>query len=873
MPVVDSSGFINVNIQTWSKGAVPSNTIQGDVGATGVVDIDFVDLVLEQHIVPSNKASVLTGVYDRDVAADGWVWDKRILQSDTLLNTRHNSFIGGHETGLRDGIPRTWWQSGVVENIRLDHIGTQVQKLSRTYTPVVETGVYSMHWDTKPLFSDFSVSGVFDVGNVDNGVMYYDLPSDAVFDTINVSLFYRDDDFRIWNYFKFVEVVEFTGELSTLDSPRATTDINGVIQWGNLSQRDYEFLIDSDNRLHLNNEYYLIVGSDTLDGGFSVGTLDAVFIEKYWEPKGPGQLQGRDLYLDFFPVNEGSLVVVSIDNSGTITEWEEVNTLSDLAPGGVTTTEQGYVVDYDLGIVTMSGYQAPDLLLAADIGASTTTIEVHPDLDLSGWPSEGLLLIGSERILFKQREGFSFLNVVRGYDGTTAAIHITGDVVEHVPQGIGTTDNLYVAYYAVPRIEFETGDNRLRTANSNGFVDIKPSANVKTNNILEILSVNTNVASIVLETDSAVISGNLFGPVLYGTDLSNLTATVLDSRGGVVPGIEVQFEILDGPGGLNGPLGTTTTVTNTEGEAHAIYNAPYDINDIEFVVDVVTHSGSDTIFTVNNFPTDLSADDVWVFQIHKHDKFFGSVGLKRTILDSGGSTTPYGSMYLDLDGLIGEEYLDAQIQILRTDMVLQDGIVVHLEDLVDGSGITYTRVWVDFAISSALIANQPCWLLESDAVKWNPSALNGVRNILYEYDATAIHPLDASVGAYVPLHPDGVSTGSLTFSGRNLPIPDADDRDSNLGAYVLVAPSNVSIIATATDPVSGRIIQSNVIRLRLQLPQSMIGVDTSGALPIPYGWNLITSSFNVGTALGGANFITINNLAENINQFTIAGLL
>ena len=93
------------------------------------------------------------------------------------------------------------------------------------------------------------------------------------------------------------------------------------------------------------------------------------------------------------------------------------------------------------------------------------------------------------------------------------------------------------------------------------------------------------------------------------------------------------------------------------------------------------------------------------------------------------------------------------------------------------------------------------------------------------------------------------------------------------GAYVVIAPGETRFNAHGRDPYTGRLITSNDIRLRLQLPNTLTGVDASGALPIPYGWTLVTEEFNIGAGLDGANFITINPAASGINQFSLRGAI
>ena len=126
------------------------------------------------------------------------------------------------------------------------------------------------------------------------------------------------------------------------------------------------------------------------------------------------------------------------------------------------------------------------------------------------------------------------------------------------------------------------------------------------------------------------------------------------------------------------------------------------------------------------------------------------------------------------------------------------------------------------------------------------------------------------MGAFYPVRPDEVQPTSMTFYNRNLPIPAPFDQESNLGGYVAVIPDMVKFYAYAKDPVSGRIITSNTIRVRLDLPSYLNGVDKSNpALPIPYGFTFITEDFNVGTGIEGANFLSINPKASGVNSYNL----
>jgi hypothetical protein len=262
-------------------------------------------------------------------------------------------------------------------------------------------------------------------------------------------------------------------------------------------------------------------------------------------------------------------------------------------------------------------------------------------------------------------------------------------------------------------------------------------------------------------------------------------------------------------------------------------------------------------------------DDVWVFQVLKFDKTVGTVGLPLEVTARGSAVEPYGLYYLNLDGLISQDFHGGIVN-LNIGGTRYYRNITWIETLPDGDGAFFSRIYLDATLPGASIG-QTAYLLESQAIEWNPELLNGTRYILYEYNDDVLHPLTGELGAYFPVRPDAIDTdiGRLLFTGRTLPIPDPDSRTSNLGAYVVVAPGQVLLQANGRDPLTGQLVESNIIRLSLKLPSFMTGVDTSGALPIPTGWKFPSEESNIGGGLDGANFVTINPSASGVSQFVL----
>ena len=71
-------------------------------------------------------------------------------------------------------------------------------------------------------------------------------------------------------------------------------------------------------------------------------------------------------------------------------------------------------------------------------------------------------------------------------------------------------------------------------------MDLHPYSNLKNNGIIQLSTVDTNVASLELEIDAENIGGNVFGPAYFGIDHKFITARAKDSLGNEIEGIEIS---------------------------------------------------------------------------------------------------------------------------------------------------------------------------------------------------------------------------------------------------------------------------------------------------------------------------------------------
>lgn len=932
---------------------------------------------------------------------EGWKWDRRKVENFKLNRTFYNWQVGGHTFGLKDGTSSDHWQSGTILNT--EFLGLKQYRFKKdflSWTPYVKAGQYSILFEPKNLFSDFSSTEKFILDNKKNDGYYHKLRDDAHIDTVSAVIYRRDKGFINWPYRTYKEVDFFTGKLVEGDGvltrletvleeadkfATGTEEVyaNGEVKyyadpastvWENCSERLYERITHrgkEGSEIYFNGDPSIDVGNFPEN---QIPTTDA--LECLFEKFGNGNPSGRDCFTQYFPLADNT-VRVFISDGKLVEEYKEVENLHFSKP-----EDKHYTVDHDLGIITIGGYQAPDLRLKVGVSSEDTEIICYEDDPaFDSYPPQGTINVNGEQILYYGKSKNRFYDCVRGYEDTIAKAHERGALVSDRQHGFGpkVSSQIFVSYKAVPRIEYEVTAIRDRSANRTPFVNLKATNNAVTNNIIQISPVEIHVANLVLETDSPIISdGNLWGPVFYGTDFSRLTARATDSLGNPVEGIPITIVLDSEVGSLNGGFKEHTSISNSLGETYAIYNAPYEWEAIRKVVHEVKHENGNTIFKLDKLPPGVTGQEVSVFQTYKFDRNIGTVGMKMNVLSASNSYEDVSGDVYSIQAVTGDASpLPMNLANIVVDAVFEDpasqwkswqrtDLDLPHHSLHDGDGadtcpskantnygnavvsilfknkvtgsftMIHRKIWDAFDVYSEaefvpgtdhkdpsdcddpkpehvkaydllnnssssirrklgtrfvfrthipetlLIDYEPvkCWALEKDSEVWNADFRDGLDVILYEWNEDIPHPIKAGeLGAYFPVRPDATSSKSITFYNKELAIPNPSNSwpgiENILGGYNVVCPDMVEFHAWCRDPVSGRIILSNKIRLKLIIPPYLEGVDFSGALPVPKGFGFVNDEHNivlvggeedseVGTGIGGANFLTINPVADSL---------
>jgi hypothetical protein len=811
--------------------------------------VGSITLDIENDVARKETNSLLTGVFTEDQDINGWSYDLRLLMDLQSKSTQYLTTLGGHDSGLLDGFLQESWASGVVTGIAFDRVLTLKNHNAIQWVPRYRIGTFSIFNDVRRLYSDYSYMQLPTKDSCYE-LSHILLRDDCKQNTLSVALYKRLADGLIIAEKIFSFVDEFTGEL---DTERLNTEDESGLLVNNFSTRFNEYIIRGQD-LYLNGLYEKKVGLGS--------SYDD--IELTWESHNPEE--GGYIFLGY--LNPRDVQVAVLDDSGGVTLLPALSSIDYIDD-----TQVGYVLDADIGVIQVTGLAADPVIVNKDFNNIATSISCYYDENFIALPERGVVKIDSELVAYQTKGLQSLEDCIRGYQSTEATAHEAGAIASFETRGAFKNGSYYVKYTAVPRADYEITTHDLRTANKTNWLDVHPLTNLKYNKIIQIVSQTINLAEIVLSTGEPLIGGNLYGPVYFGTDVGHLTATGYDAAGNPVEDIEITIEKLYGPGSLNNSGDAVVAESNSSGEVYASYNAPYEEAEVTLEVSDIAYDGDDTLVTVPRLPAGVTPADIFIYQVLKHDPTLGTVGKKVKATAAGTAIDPWGLGYLECRCEYTEDFNDGTLQIsyggTRYSMNINHAMAINIP-----GDEPVTRFYVEeyFAfMASSPFVESTVWLYQPDAEVWDTALKRGAQVILYEWTTNYKHPKTGATGAYGPVRPESIAGTVLRYKGRHLPLPAPTDDSVNLGAYLIVSPAEARFRAYGRDPYSGSIITSNEIRFRVSLPNTLTGVDSSGVLPVPYGFTFITDEFNIGAGLGGSNFITVNPSASGINQLTLRG--
>jgi len=827
-------------------------------------------------------------LFDVPHEIQGWLYDRRRWVDDENIKTRNPGYVGDLVPKTLDQLLQTQWRSGVGpgDDCNLLYLIRNANEGLWKWSPVIQHGWYYSHHEEYYLWAEHTVTYPLISGFVEgfdyteDFIVLNDIPKMGP--PIKATIFRRESDFSALPYRYASDVPSFRGTIETAGTRKDTMDTNGYPIFPNVDNFHHnEIHYHNDTgRLYFNSNFAFEVCPFTKEEVLASGVAFANIWMDTTEATG-FPLQHH--YLQYFPVSP-PLVSPGSERFLYVLTWDATNftqwTLADNnEPFFHDATERIYWVDSDLGIVKFGGYKAPDTYLKEIITATDIEITVF---DAETFPRMGVVVLPSGEqasyrgISYGGPLGDTLVQVTRGYSGTIATAQPVDGLVQHVQQGMTPSDThtIGVSYETTPRIEYEPVDIDPYLVVDN--VDVRPVVNEKGNGIVYISRRPLQLTEILLEVDKDKIGNGLYGPVYAGTDFAILTATGLSGQEEPVPGIYLTIDETTSPwaGKLNNVAGAYTAKSNSSGQIAASFTPGSDDAALGRYVDsVAAETGGTSVYVTGNY-TAAELDEIFLFGITKDDPFHGTVGVQMDItVYTPTSTYPETQASIDLDVIIG--YTLNVSDVYGSEDYFTGGTITVV--MIDGT--TYVRTIVAHKFGKLFLdeklppATTPsyAWLMAEGWSDWVSSKLNGRKKVIYQWDDNAVHPTTGNYGAYSPVNPTSATlVGAQTkfFFPYTLPMPDAIDPAENLGGYWLTSPLVVTFQASGNDPLTGNPVTSNLVSVRVELPDYLKGVYNGSTGQIPYGFRLSDGSAGwFSSGLGGSTFLSLNTNAGTPNPW------
>jgi len=266
-----------------------------------------------------------------------------------------------------------------------------------------------------------------------------------------------------------------------------------------------------------------------------------------------------------------------------------------------------------------------------------------------------------------------------------------------------------------------------------------------------------------------------------------LIATVTSIKNNLLPDQEVHFEIV---GAIVGSLSSDSALTNTDGEAKAVYSPPLYAEDMGNATTDVVHSGQYTIITVDDMVNPVTNSGVLLFQVFREDLVLG--------YPSSGQDAYY-SEYIAEEGF--------EVNPSRTAADTQSGI--DFEHFYRTSfGFPTLNTYDD---------------TDTDTLG------TGRKEVVTTIDPDAVHPhygIEKS-DVVAPIFPDSYSNVGTTESPIIRLVYDAElplFSGYDFKSYFAVAESEVKVRAYFIHPRTNRRVYSNTITIEVTIPDKADGV-------------------------------------------------
>ena len=501
-----------------------------------------------------------------------------------------------------------------------------------------------------------------------------------------------------------------------------------------------------------------------------------------------------------------------------------------------------------------------DMLISANIDSSLPEFIASPSsgLDLifnKQYSASVTEVIGSGTGVYqKVHLSFAPVDTTKAITVTSAAPPISWTVVEQGPLAghqvlldrdlgilsfgnpVGTGgsfvplgNEITASYYKTVRVEYEPQFSS--DLASGAEADINPIYRRSPRGFLYLATTEESPASIELSAILPVIQTDIYGPVYIGNLSASIVALVKDDNGNPLEDQIVTFYVDGTPvvGSFGSEGNSTDSPTDYHGQAKVFYLPPKSVNEIGEYTNKSNLDFTGQIITTSGIRINGDVSEVMLFEVWQNDYLLGH----------SGTTSDYYASYF-----------------------LNEGI----------TGATATELWES--------VHRMIWDMQVPTL-FTTQIGSGQRRLVAINDATAVNPhadpVTGPLGALVPLPPTSVTdNGNGTYAvsyGGNLVDPAAIEH----WGYFLVAPTDVTLMASVFNKKKNTTIYSNPISLRLRIPPYLSGLaildainrttleslypilaGLSNGTKIPLGFRL-RDNITLAGAINGVTFMSNND--------------
>jgi len=763
---------------------------------------ETIAISLEQVVTVEEEEYPLTGSYS---GVKGWSWNKTVAQSLDRIQNRIETSVGGYLDNLDEGTISTDWYGSALSGLKLAEIKEFQDKTKRVgWKPEITKGSYSIFHKSKALNSKACYSETLSEELL--------LKEECLENSIQINLFKRDNSLNNIPYVQY--------------------------KYNEILREKYSFYI---------NEESTLISSEVYSKKIGTSNIDIESIECHSEYLGVGRASRTLCYTEYFPCKNVSIATIS---DGQVVIWSEVDSFKESSED-----DKHYIVDALKGLVSFpKKVSETAYYVKSDNGNS---IEFFQDLELL--EESGTLKIENEEIEYHSKGKYKvYLPREREISTTLGAQAFEVQKGYH----LRSDDHIYANYDAVPRVDYDL----LEETFDDKKINLKPYKKINSNGVLELNIDERHVNKIKITCDKPNIVENIFGTLHLQSDASKITAEVLNSNNKPVEEIKVTFESTEG--NFEGIVPTITKVTNLDGEANTSYSYEYTNNSLSTFGNPEHINGS-SYFEAGEMPPGITVEDITIFQSLKIDPFEGSLGRDYSVIDVErieNSTflkvaveekvlepTEYKTMYTqqyaaeDRSGYSRGQDINQELPL---EGYYNYGLAVfNFEGMIKKSSIIRSVENNEIIVEGINSISVPdkITLFKRGELKYSPNNDYSHDRLSYTYDAVS--------EVYKPLRPTRIVGQRIYFDNILIPKGNPVDDKKIIAGYKLFFAKLMTLKASAVNPGTGFLIVSNEIRMKVDFPPYLKGSN---------GFTFISEEDSEGSALGGANFLTVNPEIPNV---------